>query len=292
MLCVVEKFVCGKFDDDLRCEDAIFDGKHFKAVIDGSTSKSPTINIQKTPGRMIVDCVVDTLQCLPKESSMKEAFEFLNKAIQENQSLKELADTVRRFGDVPCASIALLSVARQEIWILGDIQVILDGEKRDFSKKVDIVTAEFRSLYNQALILAGSSEEELARNDLGRNIILPMLEKQFLFQNNVHGGEFSYGVLDGTASAIPFIKTIDLSQHKSIILASDGYPFLETTLELSEQRLRKLLFDDPLLIREFKATKGLLDGQISFDDRAYIKIERSSSLDKKRLEIETKAIQG
>jgi glycerophosphoryl diester phosphodiesterase len=44
-------------------------------------------------------------------------------------------------------------------------------------------------------------------------------------------------------------------------------------LEASEQALQEILRDDPLLFRKYKATKGLQPGNVSFDDRAYVKIE-------------------
>ncbi len=57
-----------------------------------------------------------------------------------------------------------------------------------------------------------------------------------------------------------------------IVLASDGYPFLRQSLTESEQCLADLLQRDPLLFRDYKSTKGLVAGNASFDDRAYVKI--------------------
>ncbi len=58
----------------------------------------------------------------------------------------------------------------------------------------------------------------------------------------------------------------------TIILASDGYPLLKNSLEASEQALHHILENDPLLFRLYKATKGVQDGHVSYDDRAYIKL--------------------
>ncbi|GCE09255.1 hypothetical protein KDAU_65840 [Dictyobacter aurantiacus] len=44
------------------------------------------------------------------------------------------------------------------------------------------------------------------------------------------------------------------------------------TLEASELALQEVLQEDPLLFRKYKTTKGLQRGNVSFDDRAYIKI--------------------
>lgn len=55
------------------------------------------------------------------------------------------------------------------------------------------------------------------------------------------------------------------------MLASDGYPKLMPTLNESEAELQRLLEEDPLCIYENIATKGLNEGQTSFDDRSYIR---------------------
>ena len=56
------------------------------------------------------------------------------------------------------------------------------------------------------------------------------------------------------------------------VLASDGYPFLHPTLKESEAALARQLADDPQNISSFVATKGLVEGNNSFDDRAYIRL--------------------
>ena len=54
-------------------------------------------------------------------------------------------------------------------------------------------------------------------------------------------------------------------------MATDGYPFLCPTLEASEAELARQLADDPLNIGHFQATKACMKGNLSFDDRAYIR---------------------
>jgi len=58
---------------------------------------------------------------------------------------------------------------------------------------------------------------------------------------------------------------------ESLILASDGYPKLFSTLHESENYLRFILKEDPLCYKLYKSTKGLKKGAVSFDDRAFIK---------------------
>ncbi len=56
-----------------------------------------------------------------------------------------------------------------------------------------------------------------------------------------------------------------------IVLASDGYPFLEPTLDQSERALAELKASDPHFISRFPTTKGFEPGRDSFDDRAYLR---------------------
>jgi len=82
----------------------------------------------------------------------------------------------------------------------------------------------------------------------------------------------TFAVIDGTAVLMSGVKIIKTSEAKEIILASDGYPFLKPTLAESEEALRQLLERDPLLIRDFKATKAWMEGRESFDDRTYVRV--------------------
>jgi hypothetical protein len=69
-----------------------------------------------------------------------------------------------------------------------------------------------------------------------------------------------------------FVQPFPTDLH-TIVLASDGYPYLQETLGASEQQLQELLNEDPLLFRRYKATKGMKQDNISFDDRTYVKLK-------------------
>ena len=60
---------------------------------------------------------------------------------------------------------------------------------------------------------------------------------------------------------------------RAIVLASDGYPFLKPTLSESEEALAHLIAHDPQCTHEFIATKGLVEGNKSFDDRTYVRFQ-------------------
>ena len=81
----------------------------------------------------------------------------------------------------------------------------------------------------------------------------------------------TFSVIDGFPIALDKVRVINVSGAKEIVLATDGYPFLYPTLSKSEQALTRQLSEDPLCIGHFKATKGLMRGNQSFDDRTYIR---------------------
>ena len=82
----------------------------------------------------------------------------------------------------------------------------------------------------------------------------------------------SYSVVDGFHIPRQHVRIITLDFRPwEIVLASDGYPFLCSTLEESEQRLRQQRENDPLNINTFWATKGFRPDFNGFDDRSYIR---------------------
>ena len=68
-----------------------------------------------------------------------------------------------------------------------------------------------------------------------------------------------------------FIVTCPVQDGETVILASDGYPQLAQTLAESESKLQDTIDKDPLLINLYKSTKGIVPGNVSYDDRTYIR---------------------
>ena len=66
-------------------------------------------------------------------------------------------------------------------------------------------------------------------------------------------------------------QTKPVSSPNEVVLASDGYPFLKPTLSASEAALAEQIANDPQNIHSFIATKGIVEGNKSFDDRTYIR---------------------
>lgn len=272
----VEFFVKGKRHDQSDCEDIAVDTHHFGAVIDGATAKYPLTLEGRSPGRVIANVVAKSVQLLDPEIDFESCLKFINGRVRSDCTLMRMSDLKQDKKDLPTAAVVILSKLRQEIWVLGEGLVRLDGKNRKFSKKIDAVNAAFRSLINQISIINGQSVSELLENDLGRNAIIESLRAQALFQNNPSSGEFAYGAIDGSDDAIGFGETIDASEARNITIATDGYPTLRDTLEESESELTRLIHEDPLMIFGHKDTKGIQKSYSSYDDRAYIQFRNNS----------------
>ena len=98
---------------------------------------------------------------------------------------------------------------------------------------------------------------------------MPFLKEQSSFANR--DGRFGYPVIDGSGINEGMIKTYNVNTGDEIVLASDGYPELCDSLDKSEKRLCQILECDPLAIKENMQTKMMKKGDLSFDDRAYIR---------------------
>ena len=270
---VIEQFLRSKTGQPSDCEDSIFVSTDFAAVIDGVTSKSTRKYNLESSGKACSQLLKKALEDLPVKSTAKQAVEFLTSAVfalYKELGIEEqiLNDPIERAS----ACIVMYSRFRNEIWMVGDCQCLVDSKHYSNTKSIDSLLSDIRSLFIQTELKLGKPLVVLRANDTGREFILPLLERQTVFQNSLEKNEFRYGVIDGFKVPQSEIKVIKLTDPTQIILATDGYPRLFETLNQSEKYLEKVLQNDPLCFQEFKSTKGLQPGNISFDDRAYLKI--------------------
>ena len=164
------------------------------------------------------------------------------------------------------ASAIIYSASRKEVWLVGDCQCIVGGTYYDNPKPLESVLANKRSAYLVKALNNGLSVSDIQEKDPGRAFILEELIDSCRLQN------VAYAVIDGFDIPSDKVKVVDASCCMGdIILASDGYPFLKKTLKESEEALSEQLNRDPLCISGFKATKGLMKGNKSFDDRCYVR---------------------
>ena len=271
---IIEEFIEGKVPNQDLCEDGIFKSAEFVAIIDGATAKSQVMYGPKSPGRIAMEKIMEALGNLDASLDAYEAVDFITSFIADWYKELGIYEHLREnHVECPTASAVIYNHKRKEIWQVGDCMALVDGEPFYNDKIVDEITTNARCLYLQMLVAEGKTVEELIENDIGRKFITPLLEKQGALQNNPNNPEYAYEVFDGFPVLKSGIKVIDVSKAKTVILASDGYPKLFGTLRESEDYLRYVLDKDPLCFTLNKGTKAFMRGNLSFDDRAYVKIE-------------------
>ncbi|MBQ7840698.1 MAG: hypothetical protein IJ390_09495 [Lachnospiraceae bacterium] len=263
---ILEQFTMSKTGRQETNEDRLFINDHFIAVIDGATSKNGKTFMGKTAGQLSAQIAVEVLQ----ELDGTETEEIVIGRIQSAMRQWKEEFALEERGLFLCASAVIYSIERKQIWSVGDSPYSVNGVAGKGSKKVDDVLADARALAIQFCLLEGMTEQALLKEDAARKMILPFLQKQKILENT--DGEFGFPVLNGD-DRVPKIEIIDVSEGAEVILASDGYPFLEGTLKESEERLKKIITEDPLCYRQFRTTKGVREGNVSFDDRTYIRFE-------------------
>lgn len=255
---ICEQFILGKKNDPTLCEDGIFINDNFIAVLDGVTSKSARLFNGKAGGRTAMESAVKVLSEAEYDVSKELLF------LKINEAIKEL------YNDTPTGEaavcIAVFSKYHKEIWAMGDCQFLVNGEHHCQEKEIDKILSEIRALVLEAEEKKGSFTVE---SDPGREFIMPILKIQHIFANSKE--KYGYPLLNGDNIDTNEIYSVKINDGDIIVLASDGYPTLCESLKESEEKLSEILKNDPMLYKIHLSTKGVEKGNISFDDRAYIK---------------------
>ena len=276
---IIESSIIGKKSPE-ACEDGMVVTDDFIAVIDGSTSKTPKhLNPDMKNGRYAMMLISEYIQEELKADASVDDFcqgvtaYIYNKVYEKlgvEEQLKEHPE------ERLTASAILYSRTRNEVWMVGDCQAIIAGKLYENGKPYEEEIARKRV----ELIEQGLSPAE------ARKQIEPLLIKAMLSGQNQ-----TYTVIDGFPVYREGVKIVALKMKPAsssietyfqeqpkpvlspneVVLASDGYPFLMQTLAASEAALAEQIANDPQNIRSFIATKGIVEGNKSFDDRTYIR---------------------
>lgn len=285
---IIESSIIGKKSQE-ACEDGMVVTDDFIAVIDGSTSKTPKhLNSDMKNGRYAMMLISEYIrEELKADASVDEFCQGVTAYIYNK--VYEKLGVEERLKEHPekrlTASAILYSRTKDEVWMVGDCQAIIAGKLYENGKPYEQEIARKRV----ELIEQGLSPAE------ARKQIEPLLIKAMLSGQNQ-----TYTVIDGFPIYREGVKVVSVSDSSSvqdsvpasdsvpcsdsasasdtipsssseIVLASDGYPFLEPTLAASEAALAEQIANDPQNIHSFIATKGIVEGNKSFDDRTYIR---------------------
>lgn len=263
---IIEQLNIGK-REGTPCEDGWIVTDDFAAVVDGSTAKIKLAPGQESPGHLAMRLVCAAIQSLPAEVTKEDAAVILTQAIANNH-------TYDAVGYRPTCSAVIYSNARKEVWFIGDCQGRWLGKTYKFEKLVDKVLIDIRCRVIRYYLSHGYTVEDIKKNDKGRAFIYDAMCEQLHFQNDPNRkNPYAYPVIDGQEIDPAKIKCFSVADVHEIILSSDGYPELFDTLEATEKRLEEILAKDPLCINENPASKCLIEGNRSFDDRTYLRFE-------------------
>ena len=287
---IIESKIVGKKSQE-SCEDGMVITDDFIAVIDGSTSKTPKhLNPDMKNGRYAMMLISEYIREELKADASVDDFcqgvtAYIYNKVYEKLGVEE------RLKEHPeerlTASAILYSRTRNEVWMVGDCQAIIDGKLYENGKPYEEKIARKRV----ELIEQGLSPAE-ARKQIEPLLIEAMLSGQNQTYTVIDGFPIyregvkvvsvsdSCSVQDScsvpASDSVPCSDSVSASGTNSvssseIVLASDGYPFLEPTLAASEAALAEQIANDPQNIHSFIATKGIVEGNKSFDDRTYIR---------------------
>ena len=277
---IIESSIIGKKSPE-ACEDGMVVTDDFIAVIDGSTSKTPKhLNPDMKNGRYAMMLISEYIREELKADASVDDFCLGVTAYIYNKVYEKLGVEERL-----TASAILYSRTRNEVWMVGDCQAIIDGKLYENGKPYEQEIARKRV----ELIEQGLSPAE-ARKQIEPLLIKAMLSGQNQTYTVIDGFPIyregvkvvSVSVSSSVQDSVPASDSVPCSDSASasdtipsssseIVLASDGYPFLKPTLAASEAALAEQIANDPQNIRSFIATKGIVEGNKSFDDRTYIR---------------------
>lgn len=291
---IIESSIIGKKSPE-ACEDGMVVTDDFIAVIDGSTSKTPKhLNPDMKNGRYAMMLISEYIrEELKADASVDEFCQgvtaYIYNKVYEKLGMEE------RLKEHPeerlTASAILYSRTRNEVWMVGDCQAIIAGklyengkpyEEKIARKRVELIEqglspAEARKQIEPLLIKAMLSGQNQTYTVIDgfpiyREGVKVVSVSDFCSVQNSVSSSDSCSVQD-TVSCSDSVSASDTipSSSSEIVLASDGYPFLKPTLAASEAALAEQIANDPQNIHSFIATKGIVEGNKSFDDRTYIR---------------------
>ncbi len=257
-------FTRSKTGEEKYNEDCFLIGENFIVVTDGTTTKGEVL-LKESDGVFVSRFVCNSMKNVPLDKEPIEILETINELLAKELNIKN------RQGVFASCSLLIFNAVRNEIISYGDCRYKVNKVEYGFEKKIDKELSKIRSDIVKQELASGKTIDDVKENDVGRKAIEQALTKSVEYANQ--NGEYGYPVLNGKGVLKELMSTVKVKKGDMVILSTDGYPRLYSTLKKTEKYLRKALKKDPLCIGGYMSTKGIMGSNVSFDDRTYIRVK-------------------
>lgn len=284
---IVDEFLESKKGDESGGEDRLVKGPVYFGVIDGATDHTGLrwrsySGAEKPGGEVLAEIVEHYFSAAPQGQEPDAIVRSLNDEIHRRAEVSEidLSDPLKRAN----VSFAVFDASCARILHIGDCGFAFkrtDGSfhVKQFEKKIDRLVSDIRAAIVEVLKSHGI-DAFADGQDLGRNFIKPLLGRQQELQNGqLPKGSWAFGIPDislryDVINGFPAELSVTTvpSTVRELILASDGFRVICSTLKKTVATLRRSLKRDPHCLKELRSTKGVLPGQTSFDDLSYLRL--------------------
>ena len=273
-----ETSVIGKLPDQELCEDAVFNGTRFVAVIDGATSKDFDKKDGKKPGKIAAELLFHKFELL---DNMKTKYTDTPLQVLEelDKSIAIFKKNNRHYSDMHIsASVVYFDRLKKIVVSYGDCKFKIGSACSDNRPKLidRELSAKRAEIINKAINEGKLSIEEIRQKDIGRLAITNDLKQQYKYENK-NDCEYGYPAINGNGINKDFIILHVVHEEDHVVLCSDGYPVIKESRKKSDELVENLIHEDPLIIGNnrynFCSTKGCQIGANSFDDRTWVEIK-------------------
>lgn len=262
--------VISKKGTDEPCGDWYACTDDYIAVIDGATPKGKMLWDGMKGDVYVSHLLAEAIKDMDPSCTAEEAVRCLNLIVRQEYEKRDLDwKTMDPEERLQC-SLLVFSVKRKEIWSFGDCMFRINDRTYAEIKEGDRLLAGLRALCIQAKMQQDGTMTKQELSSYGRNMILPFYHDYTSLANR--DVPFGYDVINGAEIHAEHVRVYEVHAGDRIILSSDGYPELFDTFKETEAYLRKALAEDPMCIGILQGTKGIAEGNESYDDRTYISL--------------------
>jgi hypothetical protein len=270
---IIEQFTAAKKGGPEKNEDVIVVTPDFIGVFDGSTLAADETLEGMTGGRFAAVKLAEAVHKLPPDIDALNAVRFLTASF--NAAIKKAAvgTDIDPDKSLAAAGMTLYSRDKKELWSLADCPFAIDGVSFSETLALEPVRTSIRQMLIHMELGRGKTEQELLENDPTPGMISSTVMRGTRMFTNDSDPVFGYGVLNGQPVPEQHIRIVCSPNAREIVIASDGYPEIFMTLKETENYLAKVIAEDPLCYKTNPQPKGVLKGQISYDDKSYIRFK-------------------